>query len=58
MKKIWLMICDDYKLDKCLASSYNEAKEIFRLRNRYIDWAEAEILSEEDYKHQTFSFCR
>lgn len=52
------MICDDYKLDRCLASSYNEAKEIFRLRNRYIDWAEAEILSEEDYKHQTFSFCR
>lgn len=49
MKEMWIMMCDGWKLDTCLASSKEEATEIFRLRNKYIDWAESDILSEADY---------
>jgi len=46
----WLMMCGDAILDRCLASSYQEADLIFKNRSRYIDWAESDILSEADYK--------
>ena len=49
MKEIWLMVCGGITLDKCLASSYDEANEIFKNRSRYIDWSESDILSEADY---------
>lgn len=48
MKEIWLMICSGLILDKCLASSKNEASEIFKNRSRYEDWSESDILSEAD----------
>lgn len=49
MKEIWLMVCGGITLDKCLASSYDGANEIFKSRSRYIDWSESDILSEADY---------
>lgn len=49
MKEKWLMVCGGITLDKCLASSYDEANEIFKNRSRYIDWSESDILSEADY---------
>lgn len=43
------MICSGIILDKCLASSKDEANEIFKSSSRYEDWAESDILSEADY---------
>ncbi len=53
MKEIWLMICSGIMLDKCLASSKDEAFEIFKNRSRYEDWSESDILSEADYFAET-----
>lgn len=53
MKEIWLMICSGIILDKCLASSKEEASEIFKSRSRYEDWTESDILSEADYLAET-----
>jgi len=50
MKEIWLQICEEYGiLDRCLASSRDEASEIFKSRSKYEDWSESDILSEVDY---------
>ena len=49
MKKTWLLTCSNIILDKCLASSKNEASEIFKSRSRYEDWTESDILSAADY---------
>ena len=49
MEEIFLMICDKRILDKCLASSRDEAIEVFKSRNSYIDWAESDVVSEADY---------
>ena len=45
----WLMVCGGLIIDRCIASSYDEASEIFKNRSRYIDWSESDILSEADY---------
>ena len=49
MKEIWLMICSGITLDRCSASSKDEASKIFKSRSRYEDWSESDILSEGDY---------
>lgn len=49
MKETWLMVCSGFILDKCLASSKEEAAEIFKNRSRYEDWSESDIVSEADY---------
>ena len=49
MRETWLMVCSDIILDKCLASSRDEASEIFRKRSKYENWSESDILSEADY---------
>lgn len=45
----WYMVFDYQIFDRCMASSYDEASAIFKSRSRYIDWCEADILSEADY---------
>jgi hypothetical protein len=52
MKEKWLMICGNRIIDTCMASSYNEADDIFKNRSRYIDWAESDIISESDFNHE------
>lgn len=49
VREKWLMVCFGYVLDNCLASSYEEAKEIFKDKSRYEDWAESDFISEADY---------
>ena len=49
MRETWLMICSGLILDKCSASSRDEASEIFRKRSKYENQSESDILSEADY---------
>ena len=50
MKEVWLMICGEYGiLDKCMASSRDEASRIFAIRNSYENWSESDFISEADY---------
>ena len=53
MKATWVMICLGFILDKCLASSKEEASKIFKSRSRYEDWSESDILPEGDYFAET-----
>lgn len=56
--EIWLMICGEFGiLDKCLASSKENASNIFKSRNSYINWSESDILSEADYLHELELNC-
>lgn len=43
------MVCSGVVLDKCLASSKEEASQIFQDRSKYADWSESDIVSEADY---------
>ena len=53
MKETWLLVCGEFGiLDKCLASSKDEASDIFKKNNSYIDWSESDILSEADYMNE------
>lgn len=52
MKEVWLMICSGLLLDRCLASSRDEAREVFRRRNSYSNWSESDVLSEADYMNE------
>ncbi len=52
MKELWLMLCCGELLDKCFASSKDDADRIFKIRNSYIDWYESDILSEADYLNE------
>lgn len=49
MKQVWLMVCSGIILDKCIASSKEEASKIFKDFSPYVDWAESDIISEADY---------
>lgn len=53
MKETWLMTCGEFGiLDKCLASSYAEASDLFKQRNSYSNWSESDILYEADYMNE------
>ena len=52
MKETWLMICGSFGIiDRCLASSHDEASSIFKNRSRCEDWSESNIISEADHIH-------
>lgn len=49
--EIHWVLCSDVLLDTCIASSLDEATEIFKQRGSCDNWDECNILCELDYKN-------